>query len=491
MQTHFFLLADTHLTTDPANQAALRRGLETISKQADRPLVVINGDLTNTGDPAEYQAFAEVLGDFSDRLDFALTLGNHDVRGPRNFEWTNMQEEDPQHFHQVAAPFFLRFLANAPIRERQGLSYTLRAGSARLIFLNTEKGLKDAVYLPATTLNWLDRQLTEDAGPHLVFLHEPLNDTHRLSDLYGGTGQQDALLKDVLRRHPDTFFLSGHIHNAFGVAEAIPRAYATCIDTPAYGRAKAGLHSAGCGYEVTLDDAHLTLAAWDLANDQRLPEFDVALPARTLGSVWADALSQKMPDTAWLDRALPLLTATYSQSAQDVDADEEALEAPLFGAAAQTTMRELIETAPGGKRETPAPWSAAHDGVVFATRDLYLDQLIEAGKKVTALTPHTPAAKTARFEALDRLARMRGQLVRYSDAALQEALDALAWVLSTSYPIDQRPQLQQTVSQAQTLTQTPQLTRALMPARLALADATTTPGQLATVLKDLLAAMGH
>ncbi|TIU81559.1 MAG: phosphodiesterase, partial [Mesorhizobium sp.] len=75
---HFVAPGKTLYGIDPAQR--LRDTLDHVSRvHADAKLILITGDLADTGDPAAYALLREILSEV--RLPVHLTIGNHDDRG--------------------------------------------------------------------------------------------------------------------------------------------------------------------------------------------------------------------------------------------------------------------------------------------------------------------------------------------------------------------------------------------------------------------------
>lgn len=195
------LFSDLHITApgetiiglDPADRfaAALHQALTTHPEA--RHLLIL-GDLTHTGHPAEYARLRALLADCP--LPVTATLGNHDNRAAY-FAAFPEAAQDGDGFAQAA----------------------LDIGPCRVLLLDTldESGAHPlhAGYLCDTRLDWLSARLAEAPDrPTLVAMHHPPVRTG-----FDGMDRirlvNDTALMALLNDHPQVRQLvCGHVHRA-------------------------------------------------------------------------------------------------------------------------------------------------------------------------------------------------------------------------------------------------------------------------------------
>lgn len=449
------ILTDTHIGRLEMHQ--LSAGIKHARAMAPSAPVVIAGDLTNGGRPEEFERlWAELKEGGLDApaappfvisppakgwAEALLTLGNHDVRGPVSRDWSNNPFTDPTYLRTSTMPLYDAYYMTPRRQETPYFAQTV--GDLQIIMLCEEKGLKDSAYYSRPQLQWLDQQLAAGVGRgrhNLVFTHQPLRDTVWDSNIYGGIGMQDEVLKALFARYPDTMILSGHVHNGFGVAEAVPRPFGTCIDLPAYAVAETGRAGWGIGYLLTSSPTEWHFAAWDFAADDptELTQFDLTLPTRSLATTVA-ALKAKNAADPRVQQGELLLNHRYDQALCEAPATEDDHHeppAPLYGPTTWHQIRALIASghvpAPVAPREAFdwAPYATA-----FAPRDTLLAQLAELAPQLVVPTA-TPAQQAVLRGAAERVQRVVKQSYDFGDAAIRADLtaaqQALAWVKGAS-----------------------------------------------------------
>ncbi|GAA1946367.1 phosphodiesterase [Kitasatospora viridis] len=181
-------LSDPHLTTGPAD--GLHRALGRVLALDPHPTcVVITGDLTDRGRPAEYAALREALGEFP--LPLHLLPGNHD---------------DP-------AALATEFGGSALLGGGESTHYVVDHPGLTVVALDSAVAGSPAGELGTGQLAWLDGVLAErPETPAVVCLHHPpapvgipFLDRMRLAD--------GPALAEVLARHPQVVrVLAGHAH---------------------------------------------------------------------------------------------------------------------------------------------------------------------------------------------------------------------------------------------------------------------------------------
>ncbi len=297
--TVFHLISDTHVT-DTAGTAArnLAAGLEDMKKINPQASALISvGDNTQNGTQSEVEAFYQVLKEHHplENGKTLIALGNHDVRGPSS--WEDWPEGEGSYWSTVYRLYMEHNAQYMP--ETNGKTYfDYWVDGYHLIVLNSENSAKDMAYLTDEQIVWLDEKLSEQedpARPAIVIVHQALQETHWGSHWYNGFGPKDEAVKEVLQKHPQTIVISGHIHNGFGVTEAIDRPYGTMIDVPAFVGSNRGLADAGTGYEVYVYDDEILFRARNFVTSTWMPQYDLSVKLKNLPKLAeeAKALSQE------------------------------------------------------------------------------------------------------------------------------------------------------------------------------------------------------
>lgn len=186
-------LSDSHIGAtwgdgDPLGRTAAT--VDHIRRLPDRPdAIVITGDLADNGDPNEYEALGSLLGSIGAPC-YPLP-GNHDDR------------------EALRAHFGLSGEGDAPI------SYSVEAGPARLVVLDSTKPGHDGGELDEVRLSWLDSELA--AAPErptiLAMHHPPLLTGAPAWDRIGVPERERLALAGVLERHSQVrLVIGGHLH---------------------------------------------------------------------------------------------------------------------------------------------------------------------------------------------------------------------------------------------------------------------------------------
>lgn len=193
MTTFIAQLSDSHITTGPlagGPAAGLQLALARVMALDPRPdCVVITGDLTDHGRPAEYAALREIIGDFP--LPLHLTTGNHDDRAA-----------------------LLDVFGGEPY-------YAVEYPEFTLVALDSLIPGSPAGRLGEAQLGWLDDVLRRrPAVPALIGLHHPpmpvgirFLDNMRLLD-------GDALREVVAGHRRVVRVMAGHVHRPVTAAFA-------------------------------------------------------------------------------------------------------------------------------------------------------------------------------------------------------------------------------------------------------------------------------
>jgi 3',5'-cyclic AMP phosphodiesterase CpdA len=187
-------MSDIHLTTpgttiggrDP--RLNFERALShALKDHHDAELLVITGDLSDWGDRDDYERLRARIDEFP--IPVRLCIGNHDRR-----------------------PAFLSVFPDlrAPDGFVQGVHDTV---AGRCLFLDTVQPETHAGHYCDVRQQWLEQQLSEHAGPFLLFMHHNPMPTHiepvdriRLLD--------DVAFRQIVGRHRDRIrhIFFGHCH---------------------------------------------------------------------------------------------------------------------------------------------------------------------------------------------------------------------------------------------------------------------------------------
>lgn len=195
----------------------LRQAVDTVLRMPQRPdAVVVTGDLTDFGRPAEYGHLRDLLAPLG-AMPLYLLPGNHDDR-------EQLRASFPEH---------------AYLGEEGFVQYSVPVGGLQLIALDTvvpgasEGGLCEA------RLAWLERQLEAHRGRPVVIAmhHPPFRTLIGHMDAIGLLEGAEALEAIVARHANVERVVCGHLHRAIQVrfggtlAATVPSpAHQVCLD---------------------------------------------------------------------------------------------------------------------------------------------------------------------------------------------------------------------------------------------------------------------
>ena len=203
MSTLFVQLTDLHIR-EPGRLAYgrldtapyLRRAVQTIEQLRQKPqAVVLTGDLTDFGRPAEYAHLRECLAPLT--VPYYLLPGNHD-------DATQMRAAFPEHTYLGASGF---------------VQYTVQLGPVRLITLDTTVAEQSYGALCAKRLAWLEDTLNNSRDvPVVIAMHHPpfktlIGHMDKIGLLQGATELEAFVAKySNIER-----VICGHLHRAIDV----------------------------------------------------------------------------------------------------------------------------------------------------------------------------------------------------------------------------------------------------------------------------------
>lgn len=207
------LLSDPHTVSKDAQYAGGINGKLADAVADYRPmkpdLWLVNGDITDRGKVAEYEAFKEIMAKVSKPEQWLVNTGNHDF-----YDAEASDEEELRRFTQA-------FGLSTPYSNRV-------VGDLHIVMLADERwktapGHKEWAWLNPGQLEWFAKVLQEHKEKWtMVCLHQPLQETvfwsHGSSNTFAGCGQ-NAELRAILKENPQVkLWLSGHTHMGAEIA---------------------------------------------------------------------------------------------------------------------------------------------------------------------------------------------------------------------------------------------------------------------------------
>lgn len=193
-------LTDTHVVADPSlhelyidNNERLVSAVASLNAESPKPeLVLLTGDLTNTGAHDEYEVLAGLLADLT--IPTLAIPGNHDTRDNIRKLFSHLDWADADHASCVVD-------TNGP------------DGPMRFVGLDSTTPGKPGASFDAERSAWLVDAIEGAPGRVALALHHPPFLTGiEWMDNNGFVGLAD--LEAVLADHPVERIMSGHIHRS-------------------------------------------------------------------------------------------------------------------------------------------------------------------------------------------------------------------------------------------------------------------------------------
>ena len=264
------LLSDLHIAF-PRQNAKLEAALEDIWKRKVRH-VAICGDLTNNGYPFQMKQVLTQLQEFP--IHILPALGNHDLY--------NLFSRTQNRIH----PEYRKLLP----RHAESIYFDRFVEGIHFYILNSERPSKNDMILTKKQVDWLLNGLKQDDKnkPVCIIAHQPLQDTHVMSEDHTGTQQhlQVDMLKDV---HPHIIFISGHLHNSFALCEVLARRNLFLINLPSFVRIEHGDSQDQIGFNLRFSADFLYLRTRDYKNRRWIVSHEYILDMKTSEVISFDA----------------------------------------------------------------------------------------------------------------------------------------------------------------------------------------------------------
>ena len=228
----------TEVTRNSNNFRTALEDVQTVSGEKSDGVFIV-GDVTESGRDEEWTLVNDIVQEKSMADSVYYMLGNHDYYGV--FNRGDWQTGIP--FADAVKPF-TDWVAQKAEASSDGsftaaennLWYEAVTGNGvHHLVLNTESSDGDWVcaHLSSAQLNWLQTRLEalaeeDSATPVFVYLHQPLTDTTAGTmpgegwDHVKIDGERGAdALKEILNKHPNAFFVSGHNHRELDTYRAV------------------------------------------------------------------------------------------------------------------------------------------------------------------------------------------------------------------------------------------------------------------------------
>ncbi len=343
----FHLLSDVHINGTSQRVENYTKAMQDMaSVMADTNIGFVNaGDFTSSSTAAQYKSFYEATAANNPVPDekTLILLGNHDVRGPNSDDWNKDPARDTAYWATAKELYLTNNAPYMPAEDKETLYYAKKLGGYTFIMLNTEKGLKDAMYMSDEQLAWFEQTMKEchaedPTKPVFIISHQPLNNSHWMSNILDGfdgwsnakgTGPygqpqpyntgKDAAVKEIMAKYPVGVFLSGHIHNQLDVAEVQTRDYGVLVDLPSFAEPCIGITDIGTGYEVALYNSEIVFRARNFITGEWLPQYDKTVKTPAVSVLYqqarnVQAAGSSTPELdAAMEKAKTLLTRQYNQ----------------------------------------------------------------------------------------------------------------------------------------------------------------------------------
>lgn len=283
----FAVISDIHMeeATD-LRKYVLELGLADMADATDRlDAVVLNGDITNDGEYAQWEKVADAFSKFDVANNKILVEGNHDTWG---------QDDDLAFVKKT----FIEFNKKISARDVSGMYYSTTIGGYPAIILGSEGSGVDAKF-SETQIAWFAEQMAAASltgKPIFVFNHQSINGTHGLPYTWdmeetdnkklGGIGDESDQILEIIEQYENVFFISGHIHCGFTneknkhIQSVEKHDGYTLINLPCYMYmdVKRGNHSPlGTGYVFEVYENQLILRARNFTTGTWCTNYDVSI----------------------------------------------------------------------------------------------------------------------------------------------------------------------------------------------------------------------
>lgn len=209
------LISDVHV--DMAASAKLYRKFNISRffsdiKKFDIPVdaVAVPGDMTSRGTEKNWRYFEKYFRKNPAKKTI-LCVGNHDTWGDEGY--------------QVCFQRYLRYNEKITGHTGEKSYFSEDFGCCKVICAGNEEASGCSAVITDAQLEWLNGELdTAEKKPCFVLCHQSLNQKHGLPRTWekkedpsrppeeGGVGERSRELEEILKKHVNVFYISGHSH---------------------------------------------------------------------------------------------------------------------------------------------------------------------------------------------------------------------------------------------------------------------------------------
>jgi len=214
----YAILSDLHINADDPNPSRhLREALDDLASFGDKvELVMITGDITDTGRDRDYREFRKILDGY--RLPpYYANMGNHDYYNiwiDDKGQWNQEHMPNGKTDRQSRETFMKFFGMEKPYREVEagGFKHLLLSQEA---YVQERPEVGEGAWYSDEQLDWLRKKLEEAprGRPIFVYIHQPLPPA-------GQDGRTHQLIRarefrSILEPYTNVFVFCGHRHQDF------------------------------------------------------------------------------------------------------------------------------------------------------------------------------------------------------------------------------------------------------------------------------------
>ncbi len=205
------LISDVHIDSRlPCGKILLGNAFVDVnSNSAETDVLVVAGDLTNYGEEQGIIDFFEILTEKSEAGLNVVAMGNHDIGHVEDLGFTNQEARDwfLKHHNEYLGTDF----------DKNYYSY-VKDGYKFIVLCDESEDNWDEFEIYEQQVAFLDKELADGAKeglPVFVICHEPLVGQNGQEIVHDGgcmDPESSAMIKPVLEKYKNVFFISGHMH---------------------------------------------------------------------------------------------------------------------------------------------------------------------------------------------------------------------------------------------------------------------------------------